>query len=423
MADIWTSLEGTFIGGRYEIQQHIATGGMAAILRGWDHRMERPVAIKVLRQLECADPLAVARFQREAETAAVLDHPNVVRVYDFFTDDDGCCYLIMEFIPGINLKQHLRLRGRLPIMEALAIAEQVCAALEAAHAHDFIHRDIKPQNILLDADGTARLTDFGIVHVASAPALTTGGLVLGTADYIAPEQARGEPLSPASDVYALGVVLYEMLTGRLPFAGPTPTTVAMQHVMAPVPLPSRLHPGLPRFVEAIVLRALKKCPEHRYRSAAAMGLALSLASEALVLAAGAEPPKLASPMHAGVCSRDAQAYVSGGAGAHARYALAAVGTANTAAPASGGWRHGIAQVPSTEGRDWEATRGEDERADDAANVLGPKTWPDSTPRAIAAAWQSALLVVATAGLLSAGAIALEVWLRIHGGGPGLLPIH
>lgn len=274
------SLEGMFIKQRYEVQRHIATGGMAAVFLGWDYRIERPVAIKVLRQLEAASEHDIARFQREARAAALLDDPHVVQVYDFF-EENGCYFLVMEYVAGTNLKRYLRERGPLAADEAFALGEQVCAALEAAHGCGFIHRDIKPQNILLDAEGTAKLADFGIVHLMREARLTTSGAVLGTADYIAPEQARGEILTPASDLYAVGVVLYEMLTGRLLFTGRTPLAVATQHATAPVVPPGCYVPDLSPYIEAVVMRALHKQPESRYQTAARMGLALRLAREAV----------------------------------------------------------------------------------------------------------------------------------------------
>ncbi len=277
---MWSSLEGQFIGGRYSMVQHIALGGMAAVFRGWDHRLERPVAIKVLRQLDAADERAVARFQREAYVAATLDDPHVVRVYDFF-EDAGCYYLIMEYVAGINLKQYLQRTGPLPAHEALAIAAQVCAGLQVAHQRGFVHRDIKPQNILLDGERVAKLTDFGIVYIAEGGALTSRGMVMGTADYIAPEQARGEPVTPVSDLYSAGVVLYELLTAHLPFTGPTPVAVAAQHAHAPVVPPSHHVPTISPYVDAIVLRAMQKVPSSRYRSATTMGLALRRALEML----------------------------------------------------------------------------------------------------------------------------------------------
>jgi serine/threonine-protein kinase len=431
-----SAIEGSHIGGRYAIQHHIATGGMAAVFAGWDERVQRPVAIKVLRQYDEADRMAVARFRREAEAAAMLDHPNIVRVYDFIEDESGRCFLIMELIEGPNLKQYLRRHDRLPIAQALAIAEHVCAALQAAHDRGFVHRDIKPQNILLDPSGRAKLTDFGIVHVGSGTTLTSGGLVLGTADYIAPEQARGDPLCPASDLYALGVVLYEILTGHVPFVGPTPMSVAMQHATAPVLPPGRLVPGLPRYVEAIVLRALRKAPDQRYRSALVMGTALRLARE--TLAAG-EPspaevaeavPSLAlagaSPAGRAMAGWPADAGVLLSMPPAARAlpdTLALPDTPPAAAIPS-------TAIPSTQPN---ATitgdpdigsvprRGDGERMSTSLTMdvatgmhVGPHVGPRfGTGAAYGDAWRS-VLVVGGAALLGAGALAADLWLLLHG---------
>jgi len=266
-------LEGTVIADRYEIQAHLATGGMATIFRAWDHRVGRPVAIKVLRALDKTDRSMVDRFRREARAAASLLHPNAVTIYDFIEEADEY-FLVMEFVDGPNLKELLRQRGRLPYQEAVQIAVQICAVLQVAHSRGFIHRDIKPQNILIAPDGQAKLTDFGIVRVREAAGLTNSGIVLGTADYLAPEQARGDELTPASDLYSLGVVLYEMLCGHPPFSGPTAVAIAMQHARTPPPPLGPQVPDLPPVVEEVVFTALKKSPERRFQSASAMQQAL-----------------------------------------------------------------------------------------------------------------------------------------------------
>lgn len=273
---IWTALEGITVGGRYELQAYLATGGMAAVFRGWDHRLGRPVAVKTLRLLDAAEPVDVERFRREARAAAALRSPKIVEVYDFFADQ-GCYYLVMELVEGINLKQRIATHGPLDPAEALAIAIEVCQGLEVAHAAGFIHRDIKPQNILLGDDGTIKLTDFGIVHVPWAPRFTAGGIVLGTADYVSPEQAQGLALAPTTDLYSLGVVLYEALTGTLPFTGTTPVAVAMQHAAELAPPLRERNPDIPAAVERVVLRALRKDPATRYPTARAMAAALRAA--------------------------------------------------------------------------------------------------------------------------------------------------
>jgi serine/threonine protein kinase len=266
-------LEGTVIADRYEVRTHLATGGMATVFAAWDRRVDRPVAIKALRALDKTDQSTVDRFRREARAAASLVHPNAVTIYDFVEEQDEY-YLVMEFIDGPNLKELLKQRGRLPYTEAVEFASQICSVLQVAHSRGFIHRDIKPQNILIAPGGQAKLTDFGIVRVMEAVGLTNSGIVLGTADYLAPEQARGGELTPASDLYSLGVVLYEMLCGHPPFSGPTAVSVAMQHArMAPPPLAPQV-PDLPAAVEEVVFTALKKSPERRFHSALAMQRAL-----------------------------------------------------------------------------------------------------------------------------------------------------
>ncbi len=274
------ALEGTTVGRRYEIRRHLAAGGMSLVYRGWDHRLNRPVAIKMLRQFEDLRPRDVLRFRREARTAAMLHCPQIVEVYDFFEEEDGS-YLVMELVEGVNLKERLARSGPLPPAEALSIAAEVCEALDCAHARGFIHRDIKPQNILLADTGAVKLTDFGIVHVADATHFTTTGMVLGTADYISPEQAQGLNLTPATDLYSLGVVLFEALTGALPFEGTSVIAVAMQHATKAPPSLRALNPAVPHRVERLVRRALAKRPEQRFRAAREMAHALCHEAESL----------------------------------------------------------------------------------------------------------------------------------------------
>jgi serine/threonine-protein kinase len=275
-----SQFEGTLIAGRYEIREHIATGGMASVFKTWDHRVERIVAIKVLRSLDKNDLRAVERFRREARAAAKLAHPNAVTIYDF-VEEMGQYFLVMEYINGPTLKQLIGQRRQLHPRETLEIAAQVCSVLQVAHAQGFIHRDIKPQNIMLVANNAAagggiliKLTDFGIVRVAEEAGLTNSGIVLGTADYLSPEQARGEKLTASSDLYSLGVVMFEMLTGRPPFVGPTAVSIAMQHASADPPSMRQYNATIPPGVEKIVMRALEKEPEDRFRSAQEMQQAL-----------------------------------------------------------------------------------------------------------------------------------------------------
>ena len=299
--------EGTLIAGRYEILEHIATGGMASVFKTWDHRVERMVAMKVLRSLDKNDLRAVERFRREARAAAALTHPNAVTIFDF-VEEMGQYFLVMEYIHGPTLKQLIAQRRQLQAREVLEIAAQVCAVLQVAHARGFIHRDIKPQNIMLArttaAVGTGigggsvlvKLTDFGIVRVAEDQGLTNSGIVLGTADYLSPEQARGEKLTASSDLYSLGVVMFEMLAGRPPFVGPTAVSIAMQHASVDPPPLHQFNITVPPAVEQIVQRALEKEPENRYHSAAEMQQALRNCARELSLAAhrsatGTPPPQ------------------------------------------------------------------------------------------------------------------------------------
>jgi serine/threonine protein kinase len=275
------------IDGRYEVREHIATGGMASVYMTWDHRVERFVAIKVLRSLDKNDLKAIERFQREALAAASLMHSNAVTIFDFF-EETGRYYLVMEYIQGPTLKQLIGKRHYLQAQETLEIAAQVCAVLHVAHNRGFIHRDIKPQNIMLAPSGAptnnalgvgnvlVKLTDFGIVRVAEEAGLTNSGIVLGTADYLSPEQARGEKLSASSDLYSLGVVMFEMLTGRPPFTGPTAVSIAMQHASNNPPAMQQVNPkiNIPPSVEQLVMKTLEKEPEDRFPSASEMRQAL-----------------------------------------------------------------------------------------------------------------------------------------------------
>lgn len=275
--------EGTLIAGRYEIREHIATGGMASVFKTWDHRVERIVAIKVLRSLDKNDQRAVERFRREARAAAALAHPNAVTIYDF-VEEMGQYFLVMEYIHGPTLKQLIGQRRQLQAREAIEVSIQVCAVLQIAHARGFIHRDIKPQNIMLawsggsgsliDGGAWVKLTDFGIVRVAEDAGLTNSGIVLGTADYLSPEQARGEPLTGSSDLYSLGVVMFEMLAGRPPFVGPTAVSIAMQHASSNPPPLRQFNPTVPFVIEQFIKRALQKEPKDRFSSAAEMQQAL-----------------------------------------------------------------------------------------------------------------------------------------------------
>ncbi len=330
-------LEGMLIAGRYEIREHIATGGMASVFKTWDHRVERIVAIKVLRSLDKNDLKAVERFRREARAAAALAHPNAVTIYDF-VEEQGQYFLVMEYIHGPTLKQLIGQRRQLPAREALEIAAQVCSVLQVAHTRGFIHRDIKPQNIMLAWGGGAaggvgsgaalvKLTDFGIVRVAEDAGLTNSGIVLGTADYLSPEQARGETLTASSDLYSLGVVMFEMLTGRPPFVGPTAVSIAMQHASTNPPQLRQFNQNVPPMAEQIVMRTLEKEPEDRFSSAAEMQQALRQCAREL---AGPPRTSYALPPSAGQLPSGSYPFASG-----TPYEARQAGSL----PPSGGYRH------------------------------------------------------------------------------------
>src|SRR6266550_205335 len=272
------------LGERYKLQDPIGRGGMATIYRGQDLRMDRVVAIKVLREVYSTDPKFVTRFQREAKAASALQHPNIVQVYDY-GQTDGNYFIVMELVEGTDLRRYLRSRGVLAVDRAIIIAHDVALGLGAAHRRGIVHRDVKPQNVLVGRDGSIKLTDFGIASVykdINAERLTTTGMTLGTVQYYAPEQAQGEIVSPATDVYALGIVMYEMVTGHPPFDGDSPVAVAMQHIQdVPTP-PSHLNPNLSSALEEIILRCLEKVPEMRFRDGSQLARALeSLADSEL----------------------------------------------------------------------------------------------------------------------------------------------
>ncbi len=286
------------LGERYQLQEAIGRGGMATIYRGHDMRMDRVVAIKVLREVYSTDPKFVTRFQREAKAASSLQHPNIVQVYDY-GQSEGNYFIVMELVEGMDLRRYLRSRGVLAVDRAVIITHDVALGLGAAHRRQIVHRDVKPQNILVGHDGSIKLTDFGIASVykdINAERLTTTGMTLGTVQYYAPEQAQGEIVNPAADVYALGIVMYEMLTGRTPFEGDTPVAVAMQHIQDAPLAPSQLNPNIPPALEEIILRCLEKVPEMRYRNGTLLARALELLGEQEgVVALPATPTGASSP--------------------------------------------------------------------------------------------------------------------------------
>lgn len=251
---------------RYDILRRIGEGGMAIVYKAHDTLLDRPVAVKVLRPELARDEEFVRRFRREARAAASLSHPNIVAIYDVGRHQ-GCDYIVMEYVEGRTLKDKIRREAPLPVAVAVSLARQILQALDHAHRHGIIHRDIKPQNILLTRSGQVKLTDLGIARATGSWTLVESRAVLGTAHYISPEQACGRHTGVQSDLYSLGIVLYEMLTGRLPFDGESPVAVAMKHVQEPPPSPRRYNPAVPAALEAIVLKAIEKDPARRYASA------------------------------------------------------------------------------------------------------------------------------------------------------------
>ena len=264
---------GDVLGGRYRLVELLGQGGMATIYRATDAQLGREIAVKVLRAELGRDPDFVARFRQEAQAAASLSHPNIVGVYDFGTDADGP-YIVMELVDGEDVATLLSRNGPLPPRQAARLAAEVAHALAAAHARGIVHRDVKPGNILVSADGRVKVADFGIARAWSDARITLPGVTLGSVHYFSPEQALGEPTTEASDIYSLGIVLYELLTGRRPWEGDNAAAVAMARVSAPPPLVSKVRPNVPPVLEAIDRRALSPDPAARFPSGAAMAEAL-----------------------------------------------------------------------------------------------------------------------------------------------------
>jgi eukaryotic-like serine/threonine-protein kinase len=279
----------TLIDGRYRVTRRLGSGGMADVWCADDQELGRRVALKVLSGRLAEDDSFRERFRREASAAAGLQHPNVVSIYDR-GEWDGTPYIAMEFVSGRTLKQLVVEEGPLPPDRAIDLTTQVLRALRYAHKHGIVHRDIKPQNVILDEEGAAKVADFGIAHAGPSD-MTEPGSVVGTAQYISPEQAQGQPVSPRSDLYSVGVVLYELLTGRPPFQAESPVTVALMQVSEPPVPPSQLQPGISPALEAVVLRAMAKDPERRYPDADAFIAALQAARRApdRVVAVAEEP--------------------------------------------------------------------------------------------------------------------------------------
>ncbi|MBA2427553.1 MAG: serine/threonine protein kinase [Actinobacteria bacterium] len=277
--------------GRYQLGERIASGAMGSVYSATDERLGREVAVKLLKEELVRDDRFVERFRREARAVAALNHPSIASVYDYGEDEDHY-FIVMELAPGLDLARLLGAEGTLDPQRTRMIGAQICDALASAHLAGVIHRDIKPANVIVGTDDRVKVTDFGIARAAGDSTLTATGSVLGTAHYISPEQASGHPLGPASDIYSLGIVLYEMLTGTFPFAGESALAIAMHHVSDEVPAPSSVNPEVPEDLDHAVGRATAKVPEDRFDSAEAMANALRghADPDATVVAAPATMP-------------------------------------------------------------------------------------------------------------------------------------
>jgi len=263
-----SELIGEVIGDRYRVDELVGAGGMATVFKAFDQTLERPVAVKVMRREVVAEADQLERFRREARAAAKLSHPHIVTVIDA-GEENGRPYIVFEYVPGETLKQRIKSQGPLPVTEAVAYAIEVGSALVAAHAAGLVHRDVKPQNVLLDSHGHAKVADFGIAReLDGSDGLTKTGRVLGTTDYVSPEQAMGEDVTGQSDVYSLGIVLYEMLTGEVPFKGENHVAVAMKHVKEELPDVQEKRPEVSSALAAVIEKMTAKEPVDRYLTAA-----------------------------------------------------------------------------------------------------------------------------------------------------------
>ena len=256
---------GMMIGSRYEIIEKIGTGGMSDVYKAKDHKLNRFVAVKVMKQEFSENQSFVDKFRVEAQAAAGLIHPNIVNVYDV-GEDRGINFIVMELVEGITLKKYIEKKSRLSGRETISIAIQVCMGIEVAHNNGIIHRDIKPQNIIISREGKAKVTDFGIAKAATSNTITSN--VMGSVHYTSPEQARGGFSDIKSDIYSMGITIFEMVTGRVPFNGETTVAIAIKHIQEEVPSPRSFVPDVPLALDRIVTKCCQKSPDRRYQSMA-----------------------------------------------------------------------------------------------------------------------------------------------------------
>jgi eukaryotic-like serine/threonine-protein kinase len=319
------SLIDTLFDGRYRIQRKLGAGGMADVYLAEDQELGRRVAIKILNGRHANDDQFIERFRREAKNAAALNHPNIVSIYDR-GEAEETYYIAMEFLDGRTLKELIVSRGAAPINVAIEYARQILSALRFAHRHGIVHRDIKPHNVLVDGEGRVKVTDFGIARAGTSQ-MTEAGSIVGTAQYLSPEQARGGEVDPRSDLYSLGIVLYELLTGKTPFDGETPVEIAMKHLSTAPKPPSNLRPDVPPELDMVVMRALAKNPDDRYESADEMEGDLDR------VARGARVSATTVDTATQVLSRPATAAATAGAATAATMIAPPVATAGAVPPA------------------------------------------------------------------------------------------
>ena len=296
-------LTGSLFADRYRLERKLGSGGMADVWLAEDQELGRRVAVKILHERYANDEQFVERFRREATHAAGLSHPNIVSIYDRGVAE-GSYYIVMEYIEGRTLKELIVTRGPCPVPVAISYTRQILAALRYAHKNGIIHRDIKPHNVIVDREGRVKVADFGIAR-AGASEMTEVGSIVGTAQYLSPEQARGAPVDESSDLYSTGIVLYELLTGTVPFTGETPVEIAMKHLSQTPDAPSARRPDIPHDLDLVVLRALAKEPTDRYRTAAELDRDLELVARGDPV--GAETETAATMVLAGAGAMDATA--------------------------------------------------------------------------------------------------------------------
>src|SRR6266542_31136 len=282
--------------GRYELEELVGSGGMSSVYRARDRVLERTVALKVLHRRLADDEEYVGRFRREAKMVAGLLHHNIVTVIDR-GEDDGRPFIVFEYVGGENLKQLVERIGPLPVEQALELALQIARGLAFAHENGFVHRDVKPQNVLLNGDGEAKVTDFGIARSLDVKhGVTQTGAVVGTSEYVAPEQAQGQHVDERTDVYSFGILLYELLTGEVPFSGENFVAVAMQHINETAPRVAERRPDVSPRVDAAVAKALAKRPEQRFATMAAFGAELEACLDEVRAGEGGYPTMVLEPL-------------------------------------------------------------------------------------------------------------------------------